>query len=131
GHDHVHLLVLQHRLPLRRGRLHELDLVLGVAELAGDIGGHVYVETGVGVSVLVSQARLVELDPDPDHVPAAGVTTVAFTRVAALGSGVPAGLLLAGPWLGGTRSKGEGPHGRQCGQRYSRRLHPGLLRWLL
>src|SRR5699024_7848848 len=99
-------------------------LVLGVPELVGDVGGHVHVEAGERVPVLVAEARLVELDADADAVAAAVATFVAAVAVvAAVGSGVAAVALLSAR-LSRAGGKGEGPHGRQCGQRCSRCLHP-------
>src|SRR6476469_621003 len=73
--DEVDLAGGQERLALRRGRLHEGDVALGVAELLGDVLGHVDVEAGVRRAVLQAHAVLLVLDADLEVTAAAATTT--------------------------------------------------------
>ncbi|GAA3071219.1 hypothetical protein GCM10020254_13780 [Streptomyces goshikiensis] len=67
GGDEVDLVVLDQQFPVGAEDLLELDLVRLVAELLGDVRGHVDVETGEGAVLLAEpDAGLVELDADRD-----------------------------------------------------------------
>ena len=83
--DHVDLPVLDHRLALRRLRLDELDLVLGVAHLVRDVLRDLDVEAGKGVALLEAEARLIELDADLDLL--TGSATGGVTRGGRAGTG--------------------------------------------
>ena len=64
GEDHVNVAVLQHGLTLLGGGFLPDDLVFGIAELLGDVLGHVHVEADVCSGFLEAEAGLVELDAD-------------------------------------------------------------------
>src|SRR5690606_32846867 len=68
GHDHVDGALLEERLAVGGGGFGPLDLVGGVAELSGDVGGDVDVEAGRGAAFEQAEAGLVVLDADGDGV---------------------------------------------------------------
>jgi hypothetical protein len=70
--DEVHLAGGDQRLALGAGSLDPRDLVLGRAELLGDVLGDVDVHAGVLVALLEAEAGLVELDADLETAIAAG-----------------------------------------------------------
>ena len=64
--NHVYLTGVEHVFAVSGGGFDELNLLFGIAELAGDVACHLHVETGVGVAVLVAEAGLVYFDADAD-----------------------------------------------------------------